>query len=607
MTSDRDAPPAGRIAPWEWLGLAAIAALAGYFVATSWLRWPEPLIDFGRELYLPWRLANGAVMYRDADDLYGPLSQYANAALFRLFGPGLLVLVAANLLVFAAALAAVYLLIRRAWGARAAAASASVFAAVFGFSQLTRGNYNFATPYAHEATHGFLVCLALAAVLMRWVERPTPLLAFAAGGLLGLAAVLKLEILLAAGLVTAAAVAVRVVQRRPPAWRHLAPWAAGAALPTALFWAYFARHLPAGYSLALACHAWLNVFGSRAFVTDVLQTTFLGVDKPWAHLVEHARCTAAALALLGALAGAARLAGRTARAPARAALAVPVLGATAWLGWSAVDWMEIGRCLLGLTLAYVCFEGALVWRRAGTPAAAPAEVRRVLLAVLAAGLMARMPLYGRIYQYGFYQAALAALVVSAVLVGEVPQRLGAGRAARVLAAAAYAVLLATGALRLAAHSQAYLRAKTFQVGSGIDRFYAFPTAMEPTAELVRLVSEELRGAPPGSTLLVLPEGEMINYLARLPSPVAPFFFFSEATKGGREEEIVRKLDEHHPDYVVVISRDLREYGVARYGESYGQGRRILEWVAAHYQATSIYGGSPVDTSQRGAVILGWRG
>ena len=95
-----------------------LAGLAGYFLATSWRKWPDPLVDFGRELYLPWRLANGAVLYRDVDDFYGPLSQYLNAGLFRWFGPGLMVLVTANLLVFAAIVVAIYFLFRRAWGRR---------------------------------------------------------------------------------------------------------------------------------------------------------------------------------------------------------------------------------------------------------------------------------------------------------------------------------------------------------------------------------------------------------------------------------------------------------------------------------------------------------
>jgi hypothetical protein len=45
----------------EWLGWIALAGLTVFFLDTSWRRWPDPLIDFGRELYIPWRLAHGAV------------------------------------------------------------------------------------------------------------------------------------------------------------------------------------------------------------------------------------------------------------------------------------------------------------------------------------------------------------------------------------------------------------------------------------------------------------------------------------------------------------------------------------------------------------------
>jgi hypothetical protein len=154
----------------------ALAGLASGFIAMSWRKWPDPLIDFGRELYIPWRLAHGAVLYRDMDDFYGPLSQYLNAGLFAIFGPGMMVLVAANLVIFAAIVATLYLLFRRAWGVGAALASAAAFIAVFGFSEFTpTANYNYATPYAHEVTHGFLTCLLLVCALLRWLEKPTAL------------------------------------------------------------------------------------------------------------------------------------------------------------------------------------------------------------------------------------------------------------------------------------------------------------------------------------------------------------------------------------------------------------------------------------------------
>src|SRR5580700_4488478 len=80
--------------PWLTpLGWVSLVGIAVFFLGTPWRKWPDPMIDFGRELYLPWRLAHGAVLYRDVDDFFGPLSQYFNSVLFRLFAPGMMVLV----------------------------------------------------------------------------------------------------------------------------------------------------------------------------------------------------------------------------------------------------------------------------------------------------------------------------------------------------------------------------------------------------------------------------------------------------------------------------------------------------------------------------------
>ena len=85
---------------WSWLqnsifhAVVLVGMTAGW-LAISWRKWPDVIVDFGRELYIPWRLSEGAVLYRDVDDVYGPLSQYFNAGLFRLFGPGLMIVVAA--------------------------------------------------------------------------------------------------------------------------------------------------------------------------------------------------------------------------------------------------------------------------------------------------------------------------------------------------------------------------------------------------------------------------------------------------------------------------------------------------------------------------------
>jgi hypothetical protein len=97
------------------LHLLALAAVAAYCVAISWRRWPDPIIDSGNDLYRAWRIAHGAVLYRDVGSHFGPLSQYSNAAIFALFGPGIMHLAWANLVVLGVILATLYCLLRRAW------------------------------------------------------------------------------------------------------------------------------------------------------------------------------------------------------------------------------------------------------------------------------------------------------------------------------------------------------------------------------------------------------------------------------------------------------------------------------------------------------------
>jgi hypothetical protein len=601
---ENSVPSPGKPRWLEPLGWAGLAGLAIFFLATSWRKWPDSLVDFGRELYVPWRLANGAVLYREVDVLYGPLSQYLNATLFKCFGPGLMVLVVANLVVFAAITVGLYLLFRRAWGMAAALVSCAVFIAVFGFSQLDEmGNFNYATPYAHEVTHGLLACLLLTLVLVRWIETPTTLRSLAAGVLFGLTTVLKPEIMFAGGLVLGTAFALRWRQRGTPGIGALIAGPVGALLPTAGFTLCFARTFPLGRAFALSSRAWLSVAATTRYTGDAIQARFLGIDRTWPHLLGHGLATALALLLVAGLCVAARLAGRVNGRALRTLLAVLVLGGVGWLATSRIDWPYTGSCLLGLTLVYLISRIGWGSRRPVAPGDAPRQNARLLIAVLAAALMARMVLNGRIYEYGFYQAALAAMLVTAVLIGEVPELFCPERWSNVLLTTASLALLGCGAWQVAARSQELLRLKVYPLGSGRDLFYTYEPDRRPIGEVVRFACEKVRQYPEGRTLLVLPEGEMINYLTRRRSPAAQSFFYAAVTSGGGEGEIVNELQRHPPDLVVVLSRDLRFYGVARYGDQTGEGRDLLRWVVANYRVAWHIGGDPLDPLDVGGVIL----
>jgi hypothetical protein len=77
--------------------------------ALSWRKWPDILIDFGLQLYLPWKISTGSVLYRDMAYLTaGPLSQYYHALLFKCFGVSFRTIIFSNLILTAALLCLLY-------------------------------------------------------------------------------------------------------------------------------------------------------------------------------------------------------------------------------------------------------------------------------------------------------------------------------------------------------------------------------------------------------------------------------------------------------------------------------------------------------------------
>ena len=180
------------------LRVSLIVGTAGVMLAWSWGTWPDVFVDFGRELYVAWRLEVGDVLYRDIAWFNGPLSAHWNALLFRLFGTGLRTLVLGNLAVVAATLLLLYSLLSRVGDRLCATVACVVFSTLFAFSQVDEiGNDNYLTPYSHEVTHG--LALSLFAIWLFALRRGRPLVAALGSGLaLGLVFLTKSEVFLAA-------------------------------------------------------------------------------------------------------------------------------------------------------------------------------------------------------------------------------------------------------------------------------------------------------------------------------------------------------------------------------------------------------------------------
>jgi hypothetical protein len=434
------------------------------------------------------------------------------------------------------------------------------------------------------------------------LENPSRLDEFLAGLLLGLTSLLKIEIFFAALLLTVAGIALCWQRERHIGVRSVVPWIAGSILPTFLFLGWFLRNLPFRNALGAACHVWLSFSKTTAVASDRVQLEFLGFDKPWANLIQHVEATFIAGTIIAVILGIGKIADRTKPPFLRITIAGATLAGACALALWAISWINIGRCLLGLMLVYLMWYLVTTFRQR-RPELNSIVSLRVLFAVLAVALMARMMLNGRIYQFGFCQAAIAGTVVPAILLGESVDWVHAQRPGRQGIMVGFLALLLIGVMRLTAESRWVWRLRTYPVGQGADRFYAFPPGASSLAQTVRLLTEVLSQQNQDHTLLVLPDGWMLNYLTRRPSPLAPFIFFSVSTEDGREARLVDELVRQPPDLVVVMSRDLQGYGIQRYGESVGKGQLLLQWASTNYTVLARVNPNPSDPSHFRAVVL----
>jgi uncharacterized membrane protein YagU involved in acid resistance len=589
--------------------LAGLGVIAALLVAWSWRKWTDPLVDFGRELYLPWRLSQGAVLYRDVQHLYGPLSAYFNALVFRLAGVGLGRLVIANLVIYAGILALLFYLLRQGWGRLAAGAGGVFFVVVFSFAHLVGfGNFNFVTPYAHEMTHGLLVLLALAAVGRSWCLRPAPGKIFAVGLLTGLSVLLKPEIMLGAAAVLlgmaggrAGEVGWRAARRE--AGKMTGWFVAGLVAPVfAAIGLFHAAGLPWAEAARDANAAWWNVFTYAGIAHEPLQQWALGTDAPWANFLGEAGWGAGAVAVaLGAAALCRWLAegGVQRRVLLGFMLALGVVGFCARVPWLRIGWAFPG--LLILAGVAELFPG-----RSGGAAEPGARAARVLLWCLAAALLARMALNVRIFHYGFVQAGPAAAVGCATLLETVPAWWRLAPPARVFYRAFILAVLGSIGVAAIQKSAMMMNEQTLAVGTGDDRLLTFGPDVDPIGQIVEHARVYLARGPGARTLMVLPEGGMLNYLVRQPNSVSDIEFGPSLLAGGREMDVVRRLRAAPPDRVALVSRDLTIFGVARFGDRPDDGGDILEFVRKNYRPVYQIGGDPLNPKQEGMVIFARR-
>src|SRR5882724_8228433 len=273
--------PATKPLSLQWLGPSVVAICFVVAAAMTWRKWPDPLIDFGIQLVLPWKISTGSVLYRDLMYLPGgPFSQYFNALLFKLFGVSLLTLVISNLAIAAGLLVLIYRRFLAASDTETATTICLGIVLVFAFGQYSStGNYNFITPYSHEVWHGVVLAIVSIAVLSGWAAKERIGYALGAGLCGGLVFMTKPDVFVALTAATAAAFILFAVtkKRTPFLLKSLAACLLAGLLQLIFFFLYFLRVESWQASFRSVVFAWVPLLETRVS-NDVYYQWCLGLD-----------------------------------------------------------------------------------------------------------------------------------------------------------------------------------------------------------------------------------------------------------------------------------------------------------------------------------------
>lgn len=585
----------------RWSGPIAIV-VAGFVMAYwSWRAWPDVLVDFGRELYVPWQLAEGKVLYADIAYLNGPLSPYLNALWFRILGVSILTLALCNICLLAVLVGLVFHLFNRISGRLASSCACLTLVMVFAFGQLISvGNYNFVCPYSHELTHGLILCTAAITCLSSYHRRRRSLWVAGAGLALGLTFLTKVEVFLAGALAVAVGLSLIVWIERPgrrTTVRLLTAFVASALVPPAIALGLLSTAMPAGEALHAMVGSWSFLPGSDLVSLDFYRKG-MGLLDAGANLKLMLAWIGGYLFLflpIGVLSMFLRRPGAY-RLTVALIVSLGVAGALLW-DLHEIEWRR-------LAVPWPVFVGAIcvvsfvkVIRRSGDSKARSRLMLTCMLSVFALALLGKVVLNTRLYHYGFALAMPATLLIVAALVEWIPAFIAnRGGYAWVFRGAVLAALIVVVFVHIQRSHEVY-NSKTYAVASGADLFWA-----DERGRAVNTILGEIQTrVPPDAMLAVLPEGVMINYLARRINPTPYTNFMPPELMVFGEERMLVAFQSRPPDYVVLVHKDTSEYGPRFFGRDYGQ--KLFNWIRGNYRPVSLVGATPLQTDQFGILLL----
>jgi len=569
-----------------------LSAIGAFFLSRTWQKWANPIVDFGREVYIPWRINEGEVLYKDLNFLFGAFPPYWNALLFKVIGPSLLTLTIFNIFISSLNTALIYRFFYRTFGRLTAFVTAASFLIFFVFNQYyVNSNTYYIAPYSHSYFYAIFFTLCSLNLVEMFFSRPGKRTIIFLGIATGLILLSRLEIFIAfiIPLVCGLIVYFQKSKTRIPEVRNFfLLFICSLILIPVGFVVYFSQYFP--WQQALAHVIGYNpqwklvsqlIFYKRMSGCFWWQSNIFAIGKVLCiYLLTYCAFNIYSLGAAAPL---------TKNAPPRKYLFILPLAFTLIFIVSQINDRTVHDIFRAqyLFLLVITLHYFKQFRAEPSPSVFSRSLCILIFCSLSIILTMKAPLISRFAHYSLVYWLPATLLSIAFLTHFLPtQAEQKYRLGWLVQSFVLTMLLISGAV-FSTFSLSWFNAKTKKISSGANTIWTFDRIayFGFGSEVEQFLSWARQNIKPEETYVAFPEGSMLNFLTKNRMSGSHVSFMPAERATYSEESMLESLVQHPPDYFIFVYRDMTSYGFRMVGEDYGY--FIDQWIQKNYREVWI--------------------
>jgi hypothetical protein len=150
-------------------------------------------------------------------------------------------------------------------------------------------------------------------------------------------------------------------------------------------------------------------------------------------------------------------------------------------------------------------------------------------------------------------------------------------------------------------SKAMFDRKYVPIGSGGDRIITYGADFngDQTGTIAKAL-DRIGRIGKDKSVLVFPEGVMLNYLSRRANGCRYISFMPPELAIFGEDTMLKAISAQPPDYVIMLKKDAKEYGYNYFGQDFGC--KIFGWIKENYTMLETLGDLELNSTGFGLFI-----